>query len=154
MRDSLEKKIIMLNYNYFQRSRRSVTNVPHNLDARQIQSQIDLAQEKSSQEKSNKASEYASKIPVPNSGDRPSPKFSNLYGVIDTNKLKSLFGGEPEPETHRSAPYICSDPAVVLDSIPEAIATNSQSGRIVEDPKISRNDLATENNPYTTHSKF
>ena len=38
--------------------------------------------------------------------ERPLPKFSNLYGVIDTNKLKSLFGGDPETETHRSARYI------------------------------------------------
>ena len=44
---------IIFKYNYFQRARRSMTNVPHNLNARQIQSQIDLVQDKPSKEKSN-----------------------------------------------------------------------------------------------------
>ena len=41
-----------------------------------------------------------------NPSDRPSPKLSNLYGVIDTNKLRGICGGDTEPETDRSARYV------------------------------------------------
>ena len=46
------------------------------------------------------------KIQTQNPSDRPSPKFSNLYGVIDTNKLRGICGGDTETETNRSARYV------------------------------------------------
>ena len=60
---------------------------------------------KSRDEKLHKTAEP--KIQTQNNGsDRPSPKLSNLYGVIDTNKLRGICGGDTETETDRSARYV------------------------------------------------
>ena len=86
--------------------------------------------------------------------ERPEPKLSNLFGVIDTSKLKGLCS---------TADHV-SDPssyyATGLEPIPEASAPPES---LVRDDAGSFPEQQTENqerrcapkeNPYRTHSKY
>lgn len=104
-----------------------------------------------------KSHEPRPKAPVPPSpiekDDKPEPSISNLFGVIDTRKLKSLWSVELDD---RSSKYIYSGSQ--LDPIPEASAPpmieEVECEQMYDRQRVNDNAPTLESNPYKTGCKY
>ena len=88
--------------------------------------------------------------------ERPAAKLSNLFGVIDTSKLKGLCSSGINSD-HVSDPKSYYAPG--LEPIPEASAPPEESleerGGLNNQERGGRcNDVTSQENPYRTHSKL
>ena len=80
--------------------------------------------------------------------ERPAAKLSNLFGVIDTSKLKGLCSSD-----HVSDPKSYYAPA--LEPIPEASAPPPPEESLAEEGGLNNQERGGtgQENPYRTHSK-
>lgn len=132
------------------------------LDTSQIQIRLDYAQEL--QEKKGKkprsaAAPRPTQRPPPPPGRRPTrkrsskpePKLSNLFGVVDTRKLRSLLYNDDDDC------YLPSDGSLKLHPIPEASAPPREESDPPQPQRVtsaSPESRTAEENPYKTHSEF
>ena len=75
--------------------------------------------------------------PAASRANKPEPHWTNLFGVIDTQKLRSLCGGAGEEEF--------STDDHMLGPMPPNLSTENQGGNAV---------APSSDNPYKTHSKY
>lgn len=90
--------------------------------------------------------------PVMERDEKPEPSIANLFGVIDTRKLRSLWSVELED---RSSKYIYSGSQ--LDPIPEASAPpieEVECEQMYDSRRVNDNAPTLDNNPYKTGCKY
>ena len=128
------------------------------LDTSQIQIRLEEESERRqrivSNEHRNPQNQRTPKVPKPNpmSTHRPQPRLSNLWGVIDTSKLRGLCSDYDDTGDQRFYPSSSG-----LEPIPEASAPplSLAPSNVQENTPTNENPSpALQDSPYRTYSEY